>query len=185
MECFGGSAFTVAGCTIRRKRSSISRRRRPESQTFQESSNLFPLSFTPPLNRSDGEIAPKTSMKDNGGFGDINSFDRNDHLQNVLDFKVGNEGAHLGRERNGDNRNSAVVSDGIGSETKLKKVKLKLGGVTRTIHTNASSEFATNDGPFATKTSHCLDARQSHLKLSFQVLLVDDFCFLLLISFCQ
>ena len=178
MECFGGSGFTVAGCTIRRKRSSISRRPRPESQTFPESSNLFPLSLTPPLNRSEGETAPKRSRKDNGGFGDINSFDRNDHLKNGSDFKVGNDGAHLGRGRNGDNwnsRESTVVSDGIGSENKLKKVKLKLGGVTRTIHTNAASEFAFSDGSFATKTSRSSDARQPHLKLSFQVLFVDDY----------
>ncbi|XP_034684812.1 uncharacterized protein LOC117913847 [Vitis riparia] len=171
MECFGGSGFTVAGCTIRRKRSSISRRPRPESQTFPESSNLFPLSLTPPLNRSEGETAPKRSRKDNGGFGDINSFERNDHLKNGSDFKVGNDGAHLGRGRNGDNwnsRESTVVSDGIGSENKLKKVKLKLGGVTRTIHTNAASEFAFSDGSFATKTSRSSDARQPHLKLSFQ-----------------
>lgn len=178
MECLGGSAFTVAGCTIRRKRSSISRRRRPESQTFPESSNLFPSSLTPPLNRSDGDITHKISSKDNGGFGDINSFDRNDHLKNGTDFKVGNEVAHLGRGGNGDNwnsRESTVVSDGIGSETKLKKVKLKLGGVTRTIHTNAASEFATSDGSFGTKTSHSSDARQFHSKLSFQVPFADDY----------
>lgn len=173
MEWFGGSGFTVAGCSIRRKRSSLSRRPRPESQTFPESNNLFQLSLTSSINRSDGETASKRSRRDNGGFADINSFDRNDHLKNGSDFKVGNEGVHLSRGKNGDNwnsRESTIVSDGIGSEKRLKKVKLKLGGVTRTIHTNATSEFAFGDGSFATKTSRPSDSHP-HSKLSFQVFL--------------
>lgn len=34
----------------------------------------------------------------------------------------------------------AVASDGTGSENKLRKVRLKVGGVTRTIHTKSSSD---------------------------------------------
>ncbi|KAK4739387.1 hypothetical protein R3W88_003084 [Solanum pinnatisectum] len=47
-----------------------------------------------------------------------------------------------------------VVSDGAGNDTKVKKVKLKVGGVTRTIHTSVA-------GSSSTKSSSSSDAPQT------------------------
>ncbi|XVE82259.1 hypothetical protein DITRI_Ditri15bG0133900 [Diplodiscus trichospermus] len=57
-------------------------------------------------------------------------------------------------------------SNGVGSENKLK-LKLKLGGVTRTIQTNSSADHAFGDAPSLTKSSHFPDAPQTQEKSFF------------------
>ncbi|KAK2644500.1 hypothetical protein Ddye_019695 [Dipteronia dyeriana] len=42
MECFSGSGFSVGGHTVKKKRSSTSRRPRPDSQTLLNTSNFLP-----------------------------------------------------------------------------------------------------------------------------------------------
>ncbi|KAF8394673.1 hypothetical protein HHK36_020889 [Tetracentron sinense] len=73
--------------------------------------------------------------------------------------------------RNGESRNtgkSRVVLDGLGNENKLKKVKLKVGGVTRTIHAKPTSDGASGGGSSSTKTSHSSDAHRPRQKLILQ-----------------
>lgn len=51
--------------------------------------------------------------------------------------------------RNGESLSSGqhgVLPDGVGNENKVKKVKLKVGGVTRTIHANTTSNGASGGG---------------------------------------
>lgn len=56
---------------------------------------------------------------------------------------------------------SGVVSHGVESSSKVKKVKLKVGGVIRTIHTNSGS------GPSLTKSSSSSSAPHQQHKVHF------------------
>lgn len=52
-----------------------------------------------------------------------------------------------------DKRDNVVVSDGLESENKLKKLKLKVGGVTHTIHTKSRSDFSSGSSSSIQKSS--------------------------------
>ncbi|XP_042517871.1 nucleolar protein dao-5-like [Macadamia integrifolia] len=78
--------------------------------------------------------------------------------------------SHLGNGKSGESRNSGqsvVGSDGIGNESKLKKVKLKVGGVTRTIHAKSTSDVAFGGGS-SIKSSRASDAPRPRQKLILQ-----------------
>ncbi|KAJ4968171.1 hypothetical protein NE237_014872 [Protea cynaroides] len=78
---------------------------------------------------------------------------------------------HIGSGKSGESRNSGqagVGSDGIGNENKLKKVKLKVGGVTRTIHAKATSDAAFGGGAPSIKFSRFSDAPRPRQKLILQ-----------------
>ncbi|KAF8387636.1 hypothetical protein HHK36_026289 [Tetracentron sinense] len=234
MEGFKGSGFDGVGSTMRKKRSNTSRRPRPDSQQFPDSSD-HPLSFTPhsdnmsivssnentgydsstqrkelnlnqsasrvlSFNRAGSETAPKMIRKDDGG---INAFYSNGGLrgsneqgQSGSDFKRCSEGvlapanwksmnkvkesfqllpintdSHIGSGRNNESQNlgkSGVVSDILGNESKLKKVKLKVGGVTHTIHAKSTSDGASGGGSSSTKSSRSPDAVGKQQKLILQ-----------------
>lgn len=106
MEGFNGVNFTV-----RKKRSSVSRRPCSDSQKFSQTHTLLPQ-FT----------------------------------------------QSLGSAYNEEESEAKVGSDGLRSENKLKKLKLKLGGVTHTIHTKYASE-----------SSPCFDISQPQEKFLLQV----------------
>ncbi|KAL1350911.1 hypothetical protein HN51_014883 [Arachis hypogaea] len=53
-----------------------------------------------------------------------------------------------------------VTQDGLGNENKVKKVKLRVGGVTRTIQSNSSSNGASGTGTFM-KSTRSSDASRS------------------------
>ncbi|KAI4334961.1 hypothetical protein L6164_013656 [Bauhinia variegata] len=66
----------------------------------------------------------------------------------------------LGKHDENENenlRNTKGPSDGLGAENKLKKLKLKFGGVTHTIHTNSKEELAFSSDPFVTNFYPCSD----------------------------
>lgn len=65
------------------------------------------------------------------------------------------------------------ASDVIESRTKFNKVKLKVGGVTHTIHTRSSSDDSSVARTSATKSSSPDEAHPPHM-LSFQVFVVLD-----------
>ncbi|KAF3456346.1 hypothetical protein FNV43_RR00996 [Rhamnella rubrinervis] len=71
-------------------------------------------------------------------------------------------------DKNHYNRDKVVVSDGLGSENKLKKLKLKVGGVTHTIHTKSTSDFVSDGGSSIRKSPGCFSAfthqEKSHLQ---------------------
>lgn len=62
-----------------------------------------------------------------------------------------------------EDQNFKNGSNGFGSENKLK-LKLKLGGVTRTIHTNSTVDHAFDVEPGLTKSSHFSDVAQTREK---------------------
>ncbi|MFQ6628422.1 hypothetical protein Gotur_007908 [Gossypium turneri] len=62
-----------------------------------------------------------------------------------------------------EDQNFKNGSNGFGSENKLK-LKLKLGGVTRTIHTNSTVDHAFDVEPGLTKSSHFSDVSQTREK---------------------
>ena len=89
-----------------------------------------------------------------------------------------NSSSNDGNGRNGDNRSSGqsgCISSGMGDrgdsslhEHKLRKVKLKVGGVTHTIHAKSTSESAT--GGHYVKSSHSSDVSRQCQKPVLQVL---------------
>ncbi|KAF4358906.1 hypothetical protein F8388_012923 [Cannabis sativa] len=61
----------------------------------------------------------------------------------TLSAEVYSNGDNIKNQDIGDNR--VAVSDGLGRENKLKKLKLKVGGVTHTIHTKSTDDFSYGD----------------------------------------
>lgn len=74
-------------------------------------------------------------------------------------------------DENKNLRDTIVVSDGLGAENKLKKLKLKVGGVTHTIH--AKSSNGCSGDSLVTNFSHCFDGPKHHEKQLLQVCFVD------------
>ncbi|KAF5934057.1 hypothetical protein HYC85_030228 [Camellia sinensis] len=70
----------------------------------------------------------------------------------------------------GPSGQSEVASDGAASDNKVKNVKLKVGGVTRTIHTKSMSVGASLGGSSSMKYSHSPDASRPRKKLILQVI---------------
>ncbi|KAL7209235.1 hypothetical protein ACSBR1_030883 [Camellia fascicularis] len=68
----------------------------------------------------------------------------------------------------GHSGQSEVASDGATSDNKVIKVKLKVGGVTRTIHAKSMSVGASLGGSSSTKYSHSSDASRPRKKLILQ-----------------
>lgn len=69
--------------------------------------------------------------------------------------------------------NSGLSSDGTGNENKVKKVRLKVGGVTHTIHSKSSSDGSSVAGTSSAKSSNS-DAVYPCHKLSLQDNLLKD-----------
>ena len=67
-----------------------------------------------------------------------------------------------------EDQNFKNGSNGFGNENKLK-LKLKLGGVTRTIHTKSTTDHAFGGVPSLTKSSHFSNAPQTQEKSLFLV----------------
>lgn len=157
MEGFG---FSDASSAVRKKRSNTSRRPRNESQLPSDYLDISSLSSTPP---SDNNI-----MKhEDGGFGE------SDEASNNVSFRGSNGHRHGGVDSrrcsegvlapaNWKSTSSlgqfGVASDGV--ENKVKKVKLKVCGVTRTISAKSASDGASAVGSSSTKSSHFPDPRQ-------------------------
>ncbi|THG20986.1 hypothetical protein TEA_029862 [Camellia sinensis var. sinensis] len=74
----------------------------------------------------------------------------------------------------GPSGQSEVASDGAASDNKVKKVKLKVGGVTRTIHTKSMSVGASLGGSSSMKYSHSSDASRPRKKLILQSIFVNN-----------
>ncbi|KAJ9547736.1 hypothetical protein OSB04_020279 [Centaurea solstitialis] len=154
MDEFGGPRFEGVGNAIRRKRTQTSRRPKPEVQALPANHDQASLSSTPPsddtskissdenavdanprrkvfnLNqcvsvgssatRTEGEYLHKRLQMEDGRYNSNGSLmDANEEAQSGLIQK--------------QHANSRASDDGGGNENKLKKVKLKVGGITRTI----------------------------------------------------
>ncbi|KAJ4727817.1 HIT zinc finger,PAPA-1-like conserved region isoform 1 [Melia azedarach] len=97
---------------------------------------------------TEGEKQQKRIKKEDGGF---DTFYNNELGRNGYNNKRSSEGvlAPANWRRNGENQSSGQLGvnfDGSGNESKVKKVKLKVGGVTRTIHANSKTNGASGGG---------------------------------------
>ncbi|OVA02523.1 INO80 complex subunit B-like conserved region [Macleaya cordata] len=221
MEGFGVSGFDNVGNAVRKKRSTASRRPRPDSSTppsdnvskvssdentgYDTSSrrkefnlNQF-ASRVSSVNKSEGETSYKKIRKDGGSFGELHGFYNNggsrgssEQGRSGTDFKRCSEGvlapanwksmstvkenfqsqsrkpeSIMGSGKNVETSGHGVVLDGTGNENKLRKVKLKVGGVTRTIHAKSSADDAPSGGS-SMKTSRSSDVPRPRPKLILQ-----------------
>ncbi|KAJ9187882.1 hypothetical protein P3X46_003296 [Hevea brasiliensis] len=130
--------------------------------------------------------------KESGGF---NAFYRNDTGRSAFNNKRSSEGvlapanwkntskvkesfdsesrmANIYSGRNGESQSSehsGVILDALVNDNKVKKVKLKVGGVTHTIHANSPT-----DGASSAKNSRCSQTSRSQQKQNFQGNLVEE-----------
>ncbi|KAL3843539.1 hypothetical protein ACJIZ3_000942 [Penstemon smallii] len=144
MDNFGGIGFSGVTKTSKKRRSTLNRRPPNESESPQEYDDSVSLSSTP---LSDAPTEAQNSSDEIGLLGDNPE-----------------AGSSKGVEMKGNNMTEAVIgshhsgkpgvasSDVIGNENKVKKVKLKVGGVTRTIHTRTNSDGSSVAGTSATSS---------------------------------
>ncbi|KAJ6694451.1 hypothetical protein OIU85_005163 [Salix viminalis] len=145
----------------RKKRSNTSRRPRNDSHTPSDYVDVSSLSSTPPS---------ETNMikNEDGGFGE------SDEASNNCSFRGSNEQRHSGVDSrrssegvlapaNWKNTSSlghvGGFSDGVGNESKVK-VKLKVGGITRTINAKSASDGASAVGSSSSKSSRFPDPQK-------------------------
>ncbi|WCJ43059.1 HIT zinc finger PAPA-1-like conserved region [Euphorbia peplus] len=167
MEGFG---FSDANSAVRKRRSSTSRRPRNDSLT-PDYQDISSLSSTPPSESNEPD--QNVMRPEDGGFGE------SDEASNNCSFRGSNEQRHSVVESrrcsegvlapaNWRNTSSVgqmgAVSDGVGNENKVKKVKLKVGGITRTINTKTTSDGASAVGSSCTRSSRLPDAQQKSIE---------------------
>ncbi|KAF9596522.1 hypothetical protein IFM89_012253, partial [Coptis chinensis] len=135
------------------------------------------------LNDVEGESFRRKSRKDDGRVGGFdgshngNSRGINEHGRGGSNFTRSSEGAlapanwkstskvsKSNLQSSQNSGHSALVTDGSGNENKLRKVKLKVGGVTRTIHPKPSSDV----GDSSMKSSRLSDISRPRPKLILQ-----------------
>ncbi|XP_011079546.1 uncharacterized protein LOC105163038 [Sesamum indicum] len=140
------------GVAIKKKRSQTSRRPRPEAQSLPDQS---PLSSTPV-----SDDMSKVSSDENIGDGNSGGkmFNLNQCVSRSLPVSASDSGSNVIL--------SNGTSDGAGNENKLKKVKLKVGGVTRTIQTKSSSNGASGSGSSAKTNQSSDNARPPRQRLN-------------------
>ncbi|KAL3531538.1 hypothetical protein ACH5RR_010860 [Cinchona calisaya] len=178
MEELGGSRSGGLGVTIRKKRSQTSRRPRPETQLLCENHDLSPLSSIPV-----SDDLSKVSSDENTGDASFRgkifklnqcmsrgpplSGDEDDYPYKTVEEDRGygalqNNGGLAGGADYGQAvacGNLGMSGNGMGNENKLKKLKLKVGGVTRTIQTKSGSNGV------SIKIAQSLDASRHKLIL--------------------
>ncbi|KAL3517362.1 hypothetical protein ACH5RR_019951 [Cinchona calisaya] len=184
MEDLCGSRFDGLGIAVRKKRSQTSRRPRPEPQVLSENHDLSSI----PISDDTGKVSGDENTGDAKFRGKIFSLsqcmsrgpstsrDGDNHAYKKI--KESEDGAtvphSIGRVGDGadyglavDRGSLGLTGDSIGNENKLKKVKLKVGGVTRTIQTKSSSNGVLNIG-ISTKTARFSDVPRARQKLILQ-----------------
>ncbi|KAL4580633.1 hypothetical protein LXL04_016833 [Taraxacum kok-saghyz] len=157
MESSGGFSFNDMNQTMRKKRSD----RRPRNDVPQENNNNLSLSSSPPSNNGS-----KGPSDDNGGQRKILNLNqcnsRASYTNSELETQASSDDKDTGadttevfasnyKDTKYDNSNNTPTSDGNNSglldadsdakgvDNVVKKVKLKVGGVIRTIHAKPSS----------------------------------------------
>lgn len=102
-------------------------------------------------------------------------------VKDGLDSESKNADIYVGRNSESMSLGQFGVSqDGLGNENRVKKVKLKVGGVTRTIQANSASNSASGSGSNS-KSSRLSDASRPRQKQQV-ILVLDIFCDILLLS---
>ncbi|CAA3020766.1 SWR1 complex subunit 2 isoform X1 [Olea europaea subsp. europaea] len=202
MDNIGGFRHSNMSKTVRRRRSNMNRRPSNESQSPQDYHDSLPsdhLNDAPSDDSAGHDAIPwrkklnlnhcisrasytslteaETVLKNNdeyGGFGDLKELMKSseDDLAAANNWKS----MKMKDEKTSEiisGNNSGVSSDGAGNENKVKKVRLKVGGVTRTIHSKSSSDGSSVAGTSSAKSSNT-DPIYPHHKLSLQDNLLKD-----------
>lgn len=181
---FIGSLVRTGDGPVKKKRSKISRWPRCESVNRDESSgcgtvsqkkeyNLNQYALDSPANsemadtaykrirNDDKDFADSDGVDEDGRFKDIDEIVRKDalKLKGNLDLQMQKVDADMDSGKNYRSR-SSDYSNGSGSQNNIRKVKLKVGGVTRTIHTNSTSDGASAGGMKPVSSSSAPQARQ-------------------------
>ncbi|XP_059313301.1 uncharacterized protein LOC132064369 [Lycium ferocissimum] len=162
MDNFSGFGL---GKACRKQRTDLYRRPPKESLSLLDSHDNSSISSTPP-----SDSLSKASSCDNADYGNISRTS----YSNLSDTEQKDGQIDMSRSKeedlttsqiedpkingtvtcNNHSGPSGVASDGIGNDNKVKKVKLKVGGVTRTIHTSVA-------GSSSTKSSSSSDSPQT------------------------
>lgn len=157
MENVGSFVFDDTGRSAKKKRSIRLRRRVDDSQScldYRDNSSLSstPVSDSMSKPSSEENLSHATTGRKESANQSVYraSYDNPGDAETV--FKMSNEVGRLGES------NDAGIS-------KLKKVKLKVGGVTHTLHTKSVSEVSSFAGSPSTKSSHSSDGPHVHPKL--------------------
>lgn len=157
---------------LRKRRSNLYRRPPNESESPQEYLDSVSLSSTPSDHVSDAPSVGKELATPSLNLADAEterrSYDEGDTLEESTDLKSSVEdnpaAASWKSQQMKDNRMSeqatggdhseplGTTSDGIGTENKFNKVKLKVGGLTHTIHTRSNSGGSSIAGTSAAKS---------------------------------
>ncbi|KAK4372422.1 hypothetical protein RND71_007806 [Anisodus tanguticus] len=171
MDESGGTRFEGLNATVRKKRSHMLRRPRPENPFFHESrdqSPLTPVSDEFGMVSSDENIDDATARRKMFNLNHCMSRGSASRVDEDYTFKKSKDGGSSMLYNNGDRgddtcpqhgsslRQPGTVQDGIGNDSKLKKVKVKVGGVTRTIQTKTDSHGAYGGG-LSTSSARALD----------------------------
>ncbi|KAL6146500.1 hypothetical protein ACLB2K_057179 [Fragaria x ananassa] len=159
MESFGGLGFSDISSAARRKRSNTSRRPRNEAQLL-DYRDISSLSSTPPSDDNvtkteGGGYVESDEASNNGSFRGSN-----EHRHTGIDSKRSSKGGLGSANRRGPSKDGSfgIGSDVLENKSTVKKVKLRVGGVTRTIQAKSTSDGASNVGLTSSKSSHISDA---------------------------
>lgn len=147
----------IGVAAAKRKRSQTSRRPRPESQSHLDQSSL-------PLTPVSDDMS-KVSSDEN--IGDGNSGEKMFNLSQCVSRSLLVSGSN--------GIVSTGMGDRVGSESRPKKVKLKVGGVTRTLQTKSSSNGESGSGSLV-KTKQPSENSRPRQRLILQVCDLCCFC---------
>ncbi|XP_031266494.1 uncharacterized protein LOC116124871 [Pistacia vera] len=170
MEGLGGLRFSNVTGAARKKRSNTYRRPRNDSQQLSDFRDISSLSSTPPSDNNMVKI-------DDGGSAESDETSNNDFFQgnNEQRRRVDksmrqSEGvlAPTNWRRTGSMGQFGVLPDSGGNENKVKKVKLKVGGITHTLDGKSAPDGPAGAGSFSTRSYSYSDASQPQQKLVFQ-----------------
>lgn len=146
MDCLSDPSTISCFPVVRKKRSNLQRRPHPDPKPITNHLDYFTESSSPTAH---------------GGHEAINL--------RYLDVNVC-MGADSERyypphgDHNRSDTNKQIGSDCLGNEKKLKKVKLKLGGITRTLHTKPTTEVELGSGALGIRSFNSSDIFSAHLK---------------------
>ncbi|RAL48041.1 hypothetical protein DM860_017832 [Cuscuta australis] len=169
----------VPSVTIRKRRSSIPRRPRPEIQVFPQSYDpSTPVSYEPGRVSSEetdvssgGKMFSLNQCISRGSPATIAETDYpNKRVKDDMESRVpySNSGPGEDTYRHlSPTGHLGAIHNGVGNDNKLKKVKLKLGGVTRTIQAKSNPHGTYGIGS-STKSSQPHDAPRPRQKFTLQ-----------------
>ncbi|PWA84106.1 HIT zinc finger, PAPA-1-like conserved region [Artemisia annua] len=148
MDEFGVPRFDATGNTFRRKRTPTCRRPKPEEALPE---NHVSLSSTPPSDDA-GKISSDENGVDANPKRKVYNLNQGTRTEGEPSKRVRKENGRYSNASYSNGSSADVnedaksgVNNGGGSESKIKKVKLKVGGVTRTIQPKSNNATVASD----------------------------------------